>query len=72
MGIVERWNKFAKKKIYINDGWELPAGRLAYMIILNVFIQTMMLLSLAPLSSTWYLWIDMAASFRSKQKGNGD
>ena len=67
MGIVEKWNKLAKKKIYINETFEIGVGRLIYMIVLNLFIQTMMLLSGSPLAPTWYLWIDMAAGLRTKQ-----
>lgn len=34
MGIVERWNKLAKKKIYINETLEIGVGRLVYSGIL--------------------------------------
>lgn len=30
MGIVEKWNNFAKKKIYINDSFEIGCGRLVF------------------------------------------
>lgn len=34
MGIVERWNSLARKKIYINDSLEIGVGRLVYSGIL--------------------------------------
>ena len=41
MGLTERWNKFAKKKIYINDTLEIRMGRLvfSFIIMLIEFIQ---------------------------------
>ena len=30
MGLVEKWNKLAKKKIYINDSFEIGVGRLVF------------------------------------------
>ena len=30
MGLVEKWNNFAKKKIYINDTFEIGCGRLVF------------------------------------------
>jgi len=34
MGLVEKWNNLAKKKIYINDTFEIGVGRLVYSGIL--------------------------------------
>jgi len=41
MGLTERWNKFAKKKIYINNTFEIRMGRLVFtfFIMLIQFIQ---------------------------------
>jgi len=36
MGIIEKWNKFAKKSIYINDTFEISVGRLIFAIILMI------------------------------------
>lgn len=30
MGLVEKWNVFAKKSIYINDSFEIGCGRLVW------------------------------------------
>lgn len=30
MGLVEKWNSFAKKHIYINDTFEIGIGRLVF------------------------------------------
>lgn len=30
MGIVEKWNLFARKHIYINDSFEIGIGRLVF------------------------------------------
>ena len=68
MGIVEKWNKLAKKKIYINETLEIGVGRLAYMIVLNFFIMIGMILSGTTGSSLAWLWADLAASFKMKEK----
>jgi len=36
MGIIEKWNNFAKKRIYINHTLEIPVGRLVLSIIVTV------------------------------------
>ena len=72
MGFVEWWNRTAKKKLYINNTWEIGVGRIMYMIILNLFIMTGMILSGTTPASVAWLWVDMVASFRTKEKDNGD
>lgn len=72
MGLVERWNKLAKKNLYVNKTWEIPMGRVMYMCILNGFLSLGMLLSGGNLVGVVWLWGDMVASFRSKGKENGD
>lgn len=68
MGLTEKWNKFAKKKIYINDSWEMRMGRLVFMIILNLFIMFGMILSGGTAEVIMWLWVDMIASFENKNK----
>lgn len=34
MGLVERWNKLAQKKIYINETLEIGVGRLVFSAII--------------------------------------
>jgi len=36
MGLLEKWNKLAKKSIYINHTLEIPVGRLVFTIILTI------------------------------------
>ena len=72
MGLVERWNRLAKKKLYINDGWEISVGRVMFMCILNGFLTLGMWLSGGNAAGMVWLWGDMVASFRSKKNNNGD
>lgn len=71
MGFVEKWNNLAKKKLYINDGWEIAVGRIMYMVLLNLFIMTGMLLSGGTAQVIAWLWVDMVSSFK-KKRNNGD
>lgn len=34
MGLVERWNRLARKKIYINETFEIGVGRLVFAAII--------------------------------------
>ena len=68
MGIVEKWNKLARKKIYINETFEIGVGRLFYMVGLNFFIMVGMFLSGGTLASIAWLWADMFGSFSKKKK----
>lgn len=34
MGLIEKWNKLAKKKIYINETFEIGVGRLCFAAII--------------------------------------
>ncbi len=68
MGLVEKWNKLAKKKIYINHTLEIGVGRLIYMIILNFFIMIGMVASGTTGSSLAWLWVDMVASFKQTER----
>ncbi len=68
MGIVEKWNRLARKKIYINDTLEIGVGRLFYMIGLNFFIMIGMVLSGGNAASIAWLWADMFGSFSKKKK----
>ena len=68
MGLVEKWNKLARKKIYINETLEIGIGRLMYMIVLNLFIMIGMIFSGTTAASLAWLWADLAASFKQKEK----
>jgi len=70
MGLVEKWNKLARKKIYINDSLEIVVGRLAYMVVLNFFIMIGMALSGGTAASIMWLWVDMLGSFSKKKKSD--
>ena len=68
MGIIEKWNKLARKKIYINESLEVGVGRLAYMVILNLFIMMGMILSGTTQASLVWLWVDMLGGLKKKGK----
>lgn len=68
MGLVEKWNKLARKKIYINESFEIGVGRLVYMCLLNCFITIGMILSSTTPSSVVWLWVDLLGSFKKKEK----
>ena len=68
MGLVERWNRLARKKIYINDTFEIGVGRLFYMIGLNFFIMIGMALAGGTPESIVWLWADMFGSFSKRKK----
>ncbi len=36
MGLIEKWNNFARKTIYINHTLEIPVGRLVFAIIVSI------------------------------------
>ncbi len=67
MGIVEKWNKLAKKKIYINNTFEIGVGRLIYMVVLKFFIMIGMIFSGTTQASLAWLWVDLIASFKQKE-----
>lgn len=70
MGLVEKWNKLARKKIYINESLEIGVGRLAYMCLLNFFIMIGMIFSGTTEASLVWLWVDMLGSFKRKEKSD--
>jgi len=45
MGLIERWNRLAKKNIYINKTWEIGVGRLvfSFLILFAEFVQAWMI-----------------------------
>ena len=58
MSLIDRWNKFAKKKIYINETFEISVGRL-------VFCTIVMILGLFEVPIAW---IVPAFSIKRKKK----
>lgn len=68
MGLVEKWNKLAKKKIYINDTLEIGIGRLFYMVFLNFFIMMGMMFSGTTAASIAWLWVDLFGSLKKPNK----
>lgn len=68
MGLVEKWNNLAKKKIYINETFEIGVGRLVYSAILFSISLIWGILAGATavqLMPSILLW---ARSFRMKKK----
>jgi len=68
MGFVEKWNSLARKSLYINSSWEIGMGRVMYMVILNCFLMTGMILTGGTPASIVWLWGDMVSSFRKQEK----
>jgi len=66
MGIVEKWNSLARKSLYVNKTFEIGMGRLMYMVILNCFLMTGMILTGGTPASIVWLWGDMVSSFRKQ------
>ena len=67
MGLIEKWNALAKKKIYINDTLEIGVGRLVFSAIIFGaqvawgLMAGATLVEIMPSLLTWLL------SFRQKQ-----
>lgn len=68
MGLIEKWNVFAKKKIYINDHFEIGVGRVAFMILLNIFISIGMIVTGTTAPSLVWLWVDLMATLKQSEK----
>lgn len=68
MGIIEKWNNLAKKKIYINETFEIGVGRLVYMVLLNFFIMIGMILSGGNAPGIAWLWVDLFGSLKKTKK----
>ena len=68
MGLVEKWNELAKKKLYINDTVQIPIGRLVYMVILNIFISIGMIVSGTTNASLAWLWADLVSALYWNKK----
>jgi len=53
MGWIEKWNKFAKKRIYINETLEIGVGRLIFTsLIFAAQIIWMLILGATPVQMT--------------------
>ncbi len=69
MGLVEKWNKLAKKKIYINDTFEIGIGRLVFSAILfsiSLIWGALADATLLQQMPSILLWVN---SFKQKEKG---
>ena len=60
MSLIKRWNKFAKRKIYINEKFEISCGRLVFCLIV-------MLLAIFEID-IW--WIMPVFSLKKREKNN--
>lgn len=68
MGLVEKWNKLAKKNIYINDTFEIGVGRLVYSgILFTISVIWGLLAGATPVQimPSVLLWV---RSFKQKEK----
>ena len=68
MGIIEKWNNLAKKKIYINDNWEIGVGRFvfSFIIMLIEFIQAYIITG--ELAVFWALLLTLITGLKKKDK----
>ena len=68
MGLIEKWNNFAKKKIYINDNWEIGVGRFvfSFIIMLIEFIQAYIITG--NLTVFWALLLTLITGLKRKEK----
>ena len=70
MGLVEKWNKLAKKKIYINETFEIGIGRLVFSAILFSISIIWGLLAGATAVEIMPSILIWANSFKQKEKEN--
>jgi len=63
MGLLERWNRFALKKIKINDHMEIAVGRMIFGII--IFLIT-------TFTSVELSWIFLLFGLKIHRKNNHD
>jgi len=60
MKLIDKWNKFAKKRIYINEKFEISCGRLVFCIIV-------MILGIFQIPIAW-----LVPAFAIKKRNNED
>ena len=64
MGLIEKWNRFAKKRIYINNHFQIAAGRLVFTLLitlveaLSIFLATGSIVGVLPLFSNMFLVLE--------------
>lgn len=70
MGLVEKWNSFAKKSIYINHDFEIGCGRLVFVGLLTLLQSISLLLLGSPFVAIIPLWSNMLLSLKKKEKND--
>ena len=64
MGIIEKWNKFARKSIYINSHFQIPAGRMIFTLLITlieaitILLATGNIVGVLPLFSNMFLVLE--------------
>ena len=68
MGLVEKWNNFAKKKIFINDSFSIGCGRLvfSFIIMLIQFFQVYMITGNANVF--WAMLLTLITGLKYKKR----
>lgn len=61
MGLLDKWNKFALRKIHVNDRIEISAGRLVFGIIMFLIVE----FTTFPLS-----WVFLLFGIKIHKKNN--
>ena len=70
MGLIEKWNNLAKKKIDINDTITVSVGRLVFVSVITIVQIISMLLADTPLPSLWILFGNYLLALQKKSKEN--
>lgn len=64
MGFIEKWNRFARKSIYINNTFQIACGRLIFTLLitlieaLSIFLATGSIVGIFPLFSNMFLVLE--------------
>lgn len=68
MGLVERWNNFAKKKLYINETFQISCGRLVFTLLITLVEAVSIFILTGNVSATLPLFSNMLLSLQKQDK----
>ena len=66
MGLIEKWNKFSKKSIYVNSHFEIPVGRLLFTLIVTFIESVSILLLTGNISAALPLFSNMLLTLKEQ------
>jgi len=70
--LLDKWNKLASKKIYINENFQISVGRLVFIGIGTLIISISQILAGAPPAAICALWGNTIFSLEKKEKEKKD